>query len=147
MAPLPQRVYAAAKRLYGIDDYVVPNILTEYLEPDHQRDGFYVKGWFFVPASELEPEPGLAFAVWIAEQDDHTQQWVWRWEEDYFHNDIDGKDAKASAHERARYLRRTYPCAYVAVLPAGKQPLPIHNPDAFAGEGEMRDFSSSWLGQ
>lgn len=94
--------------------------------------------------------PGPTYAVWTAEQSDHTQQWVWRWETDYScEDDPDGTNARASAHQYARYLRKTYPCAYVAVLPAGKQPLPIHNPGnpALAGEGEINDFSSSWLGQ
>lgn len=102
----------------------------------------------FAQAFRSDNLPGPAYAVWTAEQDDHAQQWVWRWDADYScKDDPDGINARASAHEYARYLRKTYPCAYVAVLPAGKQPLPIHNPDAFAGTGEINDFSSSWLGQ
>lgn len=91
---------------------------------------------------------GPTYAVWVAEQDDHTQQWVWLWDADYTcDDDPDGKGARAAAHEYARNLRNEFHCAYVAVLPACKQPLPIHNPDAFAAEGNIKDFSSSWLGQ
>jgi hypothetical protein len=126
MRSLPERTYAAARRLYGIAKWVEPDITTEYLEPDHSRDGFYVKGWFFVPAEELEPEPGPTYAVWTAEKDD-LDCWVWQWDADYTcDDDPDGKQARASAHEYARYLRNTYPCAYIAVRPACKAPLPIY---------------------
>ena len=55
-------------------------------------------------------------------------RWHWIWDCSYTcDDDPDGRGARAAAHEYARYLRSTYPCAFVAVRPAGKPPLPIAN--------------------
>lgn len=100
-------------------------------------DGAYVMVWLWVPDDELPPEPGPTYSVWVAEQfNEDSSGWVpdispWTWIHDQTFtcdDDPDGKGARRNAHEYARYLRSTYPCAYVAVLPAGKRPKPIHIP-------------------
>ncbi len=121
--------------------------------------------WFFYPeVEEPDPEPGPTYDVWIAEPGAHTlaralggltehhKPWAWQSCGTTFtcDDDPDGKGARHFAHDYARHLRATYPCAFVAVRRADKGlPPPVHNPDApaLAGEGEMDDFSSSWLGQ
>ena len=52
--------------------------------------------------------------------------WVWACDQSFScDDDPDGKGALQSAHAYARHLRNTYPCAFVAVRPSGKSPLPI----------------------
>ena len=102
-------------------------------------DGAYVMAWLWVPDDELPPEPGPTYSVWVAEPfNEDSPGWIpdistleWRWIHDETFtcdDDPDGIGARRNAHEYARYLRQTYPCAYVAVLPAGKAPKPIHQP-------------------
>jgi hypothetical protein len=71
-----------------------------------------------------EPTPGPTHDVWIAEPD----HWAWQSCGMTFtcDDDPDGKGARASAHDYARHLRQTYPCAFVAVRQASKGlPRPI----------------------
>lgn len=102
-------------------------------------DGAYVMAWLWVPNDELPLEPGPSYSVWVAEQfNEDSPGWIpdistleWRWIHDQTftcEDDPDGIGARRDAHEYARKLRQTYPCAYVAVLPAGKTPKPIHQP-------------------
>jgi hypothetical protein len=84
---------------------------------------------------------GPSYDIWIAEPD----KWEWCFDHRFTcEDDPDGKEARQSAHEHARYLRKTYPCAYVAVRPAGKAPLPVRPP--LEDEPPFKDFSASWLG-
>ena len=95
---------------------------TEVAEDD-TRLGY----WEWVEIQlENDPDPGPTYAVWIAE----PPQWQWVHDQDFTcDDDPDGAGARASAHQYARYLRNTYPCAYVAVRPAGQQPLAVRDPD------------------
>ena len=97
-------------------------------------NGAYVQAWVWVYDDQLEPDPGPSYDVWTAEQEDlgpapggrALGQWEWRFDSRFTcEDDPDGKGARHSAHEYARHLRQTYRCAYVAVRPAGKKPLPI----------------------
>lgn len=75
-------------------------------------------------AEEEDPEPGPTYDVWIAEPD----AWAWQSCGMTFTRDDDpnGTGARHYAHKHARFLRQTYPCAFVAVRPAAKGlPLPI----------------------
>ncbi len=68
------------------------------------------------------PKPVFPYIVWIAEPD----AWLWVQDASYaYADDPDGKDSRAAAHQYARYLRRLYPCAYVAVRPAGSRPRSV----------------------
>jgi len=65
----------------------------------------------------LGPAPGGTFL---------GDNWVWTFDQSFTcDDDPDGKGARLHAHEYARYLRNTYPCAFAAVRPSGKCPLPI----------------------
>ena len=71
-------------------------------------------------------EPGPTYTVWITEPPN------WDWVADAHFtcsDDPDGQGARYSAHEYARCLRATYHTSYVAVRPAGKQPLPLKHRD------------------
>lgn len=97
--------------------------------------GAWVAARVWVWDDRLEPEPGPTYDVWIAEQECLGpgpggaflgDNWVWAFDQSFTcDDDPDGKGARQSAHEYARHLRSTYPCAYVGVYPAGKHPLPI----------------------
>ena len=105
-------------------------------------NGAYVQAWVWVNDDELEPNPGPAYDTWIAEPDD----WEWIHAQRFTcEDDPDGKGARRSAHEYARWLRKTYPCAYVAVCPAEKAPLPVYTQPE-EEEPPFKDFSASWLG-
>jgi hypothetical protein len=103
---------------------------------DDTRQGY----WEWVEIKlEDDPDPGPTYVVWIAELfSEDSPGWIpdistleWRWMHDQTFtcdDDPDGSGARAHAHDYARYLRKTYPCAYVAVLPAGKTPKAIHIP-------------------
>lgn len=70
---------------------------------------------------------GPTYDVWIAEPDN------WEWQSCGMtftcSDDPDGDGARRSAHDHARYLRNTYPCAFVAVRAATKGlPLSIRLP-------------------
>jgi hypothetical protein len=72
-------------------------------------------------------EPGPTYDAWIAEPD----SWGWRSCGMTFTCDDDpnGEGARQNAHTYARYLRNTFPCAFVAVRAASKGlPLPIRLP-------------------
>ena len=87
--------------------------------------GAYVQAWVWVDDADLEPEPGPSYDVWLIEPDDNGtyQDMNWGFTQRFTcEDDPDGIGARRSAHEYARYLRKTFPCAYVAVRPAGKAP-------------------------
>jgi hypothetical protein len=88
-------------------------------------EGAYVQAWVWVDDSDLSSKPGPSYDTWIAEPD----EWEWRFDQRFTSEDPDGKGARRMAHAYTRGLRKTYPCAYVAVRPAGKPPLPV-NPTA-----------------
>lgn len=70
---------------------------------------------------------GPTYDVWIAEPD----SWAWQSCGMTFtcDDDPDGEGARQLAHNHARHLRNTYPCAFVAVRAASKGlPLPIRLP-------------------
>lgn len=123
------RQTARARFDTGEGDVIVSEDGT--VEIDGEREGAWVSAQLWVPSDALEPQPGPTYDVWIAEQ--HAiglpayGPWVWAHSGTTFTcaDDPDGRGARASAHEHARFLRSTYPCAFVAVRPAGKPPLPI----------------------
>jgi hypothetical protein len=118
----------------GEGDVVVCEGAT--VEVDNEREGAWVHAQLWVPRECLDPGPGPTYDVWIAERsrDDLAPgghfpgAWAWAHAGATFtcDDDPDGKGARAAAHEYARYLRKTYLCAFVAVRPAGKPPLSIH---------------------
>jgi hypothetical protein len=119
----------------GEGDVVVCEGAT--VEVDNEREGAWVHAQLWVPRECFDPEPGPTYDVWISEPfSSDSDDWVpdistlgWRWIHDRdftCDDDPDGKGARAAAHEYARYLRKTYLCAFVAVRPAGKPPLSIH---------------------
>ena len=113
---------------------------TRLPDPSPERRGTWVNARIFVHDDELEPIPGPTYDVWIGELKPHkvmdpnlltfggktVELWVWTFDQSFTcDDDPDGKGARQSAHAYARYLRNTYPCAFVAVRPSGKSPLPI----------------------
>jgi len=80
-------------------------------------------------------DAGPSTDVWIAEDGgihEYTgaiwPSWAWRHDARFTcEDDPTGAGARRSAHEYARYLRRTYHCAYVAVRPANCKPLPVRH--------------------
>lgn len=103
--------------------------IADDAEIEYTEDGLgaYVTAQVWVYTDQIDPEPGPTYSVWIAETAHDYAPWEWTWDSDYTcDDDPDGKDARASAHQHARYLRKTNPCAFVAVLPACKAPLPIY---------------------
>ena len=82
--------------------------------------------WVELMRDLADPEPGPTYDVWISEPDD----WNWTHTGRFTcEDDPDGIGARRSAHLHARNLRTHFPCAYLAVRPAGKAPLPIHTGD------------------
>jgi hypothetical protein len=82
---------------------------------------------------EQHDNPGPTYNVWIAEReqcDARLAAWTWLFDAQFTCNDDpDGRGARQSAHAYARYLRRTFHCAFIAVRRAElKQPLPIQDP-------------------
>lgn len=67
--------------------------------------------WITEPYPDIDPATGAPF--W--------GRWTW----DAQYSCEDARAARGWAHEYARYLRRTYPCSYVGVTPAGRMPLPL----------------------
>jgi hypothetical protein len=131
----PRYRQAARERFdTGEGDVVVCEGAT--VEVDNEREGAWVHAQLWVPRECLDPGPGATYDVWIAERsrDDLAPgghfpgAWAWAHAGATFtcDDDPDGKGARAAAHEYARYLRKTYLCAFVAVRPAGKPPLSIH---------------------
>lgn len=98
-------------------------------------EGAWVSARLLVRRDELEPAPGPTYNVWIAEQEELGlapggtflgDNWTWTFDQSFTcDDDPDGKGARLSAHAYARSLRNIYPCAFVAVRPSGKSPLPI----------------------
>ena len=90
-------------------------------------NGAYVQAWVWVYDDQLDPEPGPSYDVWIAEPD----EWEWVFDQTFTcDDDPDGKGARHFAHDYARHLRATYPCAFVAVRRADQGlPLPVQYRD------------------
>jgi hypothetical protein len=136
MTDISPRYRRAARERFdtGEGDVVVCEGAT--VEVDNEREGAWVHAQLWVPRECLDPGPGATYDVWIAERsrDDLAPgghfpgAWAWAHAGATFtcDDDPDGKGARAAAHEYARYLRKTYLCAFVAVRPAGKPPLSIH---------------------
>lgn len=127
-----KRYIEAARRRWHDDGQI--EIDDHPVVSDGADNGAYVMAWVWASDDDFEPEPGPTYAVWFAEQEqvdsapggDFPGPWTWTHDQDFTcDDDPDGRGARRSAHEYARHLRNTYPCAYVAVLPAGKRPLPI----------------------
>ena len=149
MKTFPERLAEAAIAYHEVGQYgdapeirIISRRSSGHYAYDPERGGYWVQAHVFVPESEIEPEPGPTYCVWIAESSD----WEWKNTGSTFtcDDDPDGRGARQSAHEYARYLRDTYHCAYVAVRPAGKAPLPVRPP--LEDEPPFKDFSASWLG-
>ena len=88
---------------------------------DETRLGY----WEWV--EDLADRAGPTYDVWIAEPDN------WEWQSCGMtftcSDDPNGDGARQHAHDHARYLRNTYPCAFVAVRAATKGlPLPVRLP-------------------
>jgi len=107
---------------------------------DETRTGYWAWVEHKIDLGDPDPEPGPTYDVWIAEPGAHTlaralggftehhKPWTWQSCGTTFtcDDDPDGKGARHFAHEHARYLRDTYPCAFVAVRRADKGlPLPV----------------------
>ena len=91
---------------------------------DETRLGYWAWVENRIDMAEEDTEPGPTYDVWIAEPD----AWAWQSCGMTFSCDDDpeGIGARQSAHQHARFLRRTYPCAFVAVRAAALGlPLPI----------------------
>jgi hypothetical protein len=124
-------IKAARAKFAGDEDVDVLDII----EDCDVIDGVWVKALIFVHDDELEPVPGPTYDVWIGEQEELGSapggaflgdSWVWAFDQSFCcDDDPDGKGARLSAHKYARHLRDTYTCAFVAVRPSGKSPLPI----------------------
>jgi hypothetical protein len=134
-APLSPYLEAARHKFEGDED-------VEILEVGDTDviDGAWVNARIFVGDHEVEPIPGPTYDVWIGEPGfldgldpgvlppgtPATAAWIWTFDQSFTcDDDPDGKGARRSAHTYARHLRNTYPCAFVAVRPSGKCPLPI----------------------
>lgn len=122
---------------------ILEELLPNQYRYDPERDGYWVQAEAFVPYDEIDPGPSTTYVVWVAEQCTTQSElapdgafpgpWVWSADSQFTCDVVDPQreldEANASArrlaHDYARYLRDTYPCAYVAVRPAGQQPLPI----------------------
>lgn len=145
----PERLAQAAIRYHedprpftGVTDIkIIDRSQVGHYRRDEERDGYWVQAEVFVPYSEIEPGPSTTYDVWIAEQEvlgfapggTYPGAWLWSHDASFTCDAIDPTEreaadasARQSAHEHGRYLRDTYPCAYVAVRAAhlGK-PLPI----------------------
>ena len=85
---------------------------------DETRTGYWAWVEYRIDLGDPDPEPGPTYDVWIAEPD----EWTWQSCGDTFtcDDDPDGKGARRLAHDYARYLRNTYPCAFVAVRRADR---------------------------
>jgi hypothetical protein len=137
-APLSPYLEAARAKYMGDSDIEVVDV-----DDTDAIDGAWVNARIFVRDDELEPVPGPTYGVWIGEPryldgldpevlppgTPGTAIWVWTLDLSFTcDDDPDGKGARQSAHACARHLRNLYPCAFVAVRPSGKAPLPIKHP-------------------
>ena len=138
MTDYSRYIQAARAKFAGDDDVAVCDDADVDTDVDPKEPGAWVTARIFVHDDELEPVPGPSYDVWIAEQEQLGlapggtflgDNWVWAFDQTFTcDDDPDGKGARHYAHEYARYLRDTYPCAFVAVRPSGKCPLPIKHP-------------------
>lgn len=128
------RYRQAARERFDTGEGAVVVCESATVEIDSEREGAWVHAQLFVPIDVLDPNPGPTYAVWIAEQGRGSLApggyipgpWTWTWDQDFTcDDDPGGYEARRSAHEYARHLRSTYPCAFVAVRPAGAVPLPV----------------------
>lgn len=104
---------------------------TGHYTLDPERGGYWVQAEVYVPAYEIDPEPGPTYYVWITNrgwvEQGTSSPWNWNYHTHVtLEDDPDGIGARHGAHEHADRLRKTYPCAFVAVRPADKGlPLPV----------------------
>ncbi len=126
LAPSDDRYLEAARAKYmGDSDIEVVDV-----DDADVIDGAWVNARIFVRDDEVESAPGPTYDVWIAEQEGmwslSGRPWVWTLDQSFScDDDPDGKGARRSAHQYARALRNIFSCAFVAVRPSGKAPLPI----------------------
>lgn len=93
-----------------------------------------------------EPEPGPTYVVWSASPDDNEGWEAWQAEASFTcDDDPDGKGARQSAHEHARYLRRTYHGHLIAVRHHDRG-LPLNPAQPVVVDPPYKDFSAAWLG-
>lgn len=75
--------------------------------------------WITEPSPDDNPATGAPYwGAWIFDA-------RYSCKEEWPGDDGARRCASQRAHQYARFLRNTYPCSYVAVTPAGRQPLPI----------------------
>lgn len=120
---LNRYVQAARHKWEGDSDISVSEDWTEVTPTD---DGAWITAAVFVHNDELEPKPGPTYVVWsCALNPEGTAFGPWLCNGTFIcdEDDVDGRQARANAHEYARSLRRQYPAALVAVRPAEKRLL------------------------
>jgi hypothetical protein len=149
MTSFPERLAQAAVAYHGPPPFVGQSdvLITSQKQTGHyrydpERNGYWVQAEAFVPYGEIDPTSSTTYAVWIAEQEyagpapggNYPGPWVWSSDTSFTCDVVDPQldleqanaSARRHAHDYARYLRDTYPCAYVAVRPADKGlPLPV----------------------
>lgn len=110
------------------------------------EDGCYVMAWAWVSDDDLEPEPGPTYVVWSASPDGNDGWEPWQAEASFTcDDDPDGEGARQSAHEHARYLRRTYHGHLIAVRHHDRG-LPLKPAQPVAVDPPYKDFTAAWLG-
>jgi hypothetical protein len=134
-APLSPYIEAARAKYMGDSDIEVVDV-----DDTDVIGGAWVNARIFVRDVVGRAHPGPTYDVWIGELKPHkvmdpnflmfggktAMLWTWAYDQSFScEDDPDGKGARQSAHAHARHLRSTYPCAFVAVRPSGKSPLPI----------------------
>lgn len=120
----PDRYIQAAISKWGGDSDI--SIDTDSATVDTlPSDGAWVTALLWVGDDELEPEPGPTYVVWACTLNRKgTAFGPWLVDATFTcSDDADGRQARASAHEHARSMRRMYPASLVAVRPAEKRPL------------------------
>lgn len=135
MTDFDRYIQAARDKFAGDGDVVIYDDADVDTDVEPRSPGAWVSAQIFVRDDELEPTPGSTYDVWIGEQEQLGlapggtflgDNWIWTFDQSFTcDDDPDGKGARQSAHAYARHLRNTYPCAFVAVRPSGKCPLPI----------------------
>lgn len=149
-SPFPKRLAQAAIAYHETpppfggptDIRVTARTSASYWDYDPERDGYWTPAEVFVPRDQIEPGASTTYVVWMAEQEvlgfapggTYPGQWIWRSDATFTCDVIDpacdleaaNASARQQAHEHARYLRNTYPFAYVAVRDADRgKPLPV----------------------
>lgn len=119
------RYIQAAINKWGGDSDV--SICTDPSRVDSSpSNGAWITAFLYVADDELEPEPGPTYVVWACNLNrEGTAFGPWLCDGTFTCNedDVDGRQARANAHEYARSMRRIYPASLLAVKPAGSRPL------------------------